>query len=221
MKPSIVLVVTDQESNAQIKPLGVDFLELRVDLFRETEIGHSRRQFEKRRRLRIPLILTVRNQKSEGARQETSDAEKWDLLKALVPVTDWVDIEMSSQLCAKTVALARSLNKKVLISAHDFNRIPPLEQLLKKALSTRADLVKIAACANSPADFMRMMEFTHQHAKQPIVTMCVGQWGPLSRLMLPAVGSRWVYTFLSQSTAPGQLDIKTLQSHFKSYYSMR
>ncbi len=238
MKLSIVLVITDTESNAQVtpyggrftEPLGVDFLELRVDLFRTIAnmigpggrshrdkkfIEYARRQFANRRKLRIPLILTIRNQRKEGAKREFSDALKWELLEALVPLADWVDVEISSPICAKTVALVRSHKKKVLISAHDFNRIPHLEQVFKKALSTGADMVKIAAQANSPQDLIRMMEFTAHHKKQPLVTMCVGQWGPLSRLVLPAVGSRWVYTFLSKPTAPGQLDLKTLRSVLK------
>lgn len=218
MKPSIVLVITDQESNAQVKNLGVDFLELRVDLFKKLDPVYARRQFEQRRKLRIPLILTIRNHKKEGARKEFPDAKKWELLQALVPLADWVDVELSSPICAKTVALVRQQHKKVLISAHDFHRLPHLEQVLKKALSTRADMVKIAAQANSPQELVRMVEFTHHHRKQPLVTMCMGPWGALSRLVLPAAGSRWVYTFLHQPTASGQIGLKDLQSHLKIYY---
>lgn len=217
MKPSIVLVVTDQETNAQVKSLGVGFLELRVDLFKKSGADYARRQFEVRRKLKIPLILTVRNQKKEGARREFSDAKKWDLLEELVPLADWVDIELSWGRCAKAVALAREHKKKVIISKHDFNHVPAhLEQTFKKALSTRADMVKIAAKANSPEDLVRMMEFTKRHSRQPVTTMCVGHWGPLSRLILPSTGSRWVYTFLSKPTAPGQLDVKTLSKFFQN-----
>lgn len=211
MKPSVVLVITDRETNAQLKKLGVGFLELRVDLFKKSGVEHARRQFQARRKLGIPLILTVRSQKKEGAAKTMPEARKWELLQALIPLADWVDIELSSPLRAKTIALARSRRKKIIVSAHDFNRTPAhLGQILKKALSSRADMVKIAAKANSPQDFTRMAEFTHQHQRHALATMCMGQWGALSRLLLPAVGSRWVYTFLDKPTAPGQIDVKTL-----------
>ena len=220
MATSIVLVITDQETNAQISKLGVGLLELRVDLFKAPGLDHAQRQFQNRRKLGVPLLLTVRNQKKEGAVKAFSDAKKWELLQALVPLTDWVDIELSSPLCVKTIGLARRLGKKTVVSVHDFKHTPAhLQQLLTRALSTRADMVKIAAKADAPDDLARMMAFTHHNRKQPLVTMCLGRWGALSRLILPAAGSRWVYTFLNTPTAPGQVDVKTLQSHLKFYYS--
>lgn len=213
MKPKIVLVVTDRETNAQISKLGVDLLELRVDLFRKSGVDHARRQFQNRRKLKVPLVLTVRSQKKEGAVRIMPESRKWELLQALVPLTDWVDIELSSPLCAKTIALARSHGKRVVISAHDFNGMPKhLGQVLKKALSSRADVVKIAAKAAAWEDFTRMVEFTHHNRKHALATMCLGPWGALSRLILPAAGSRWIYTFLRKPTAPGQIDVKALKS---------
>lgn len=215
----IVASITDQETNAQVKSLGVDFLELRVDLFKKREAAYVLAQVSKRRMLGLPLIVTVRNQRQEGAAREFSDAEKWALLEQLVPVADWVDIELSSPLCAKTIALARSKRKKVIVSVHDFARMPAnLESLLKKGLSTRADVVKIAACAQSSDDLLKMIDFTGRHLKQPVVTMCVGPWGPLSRVILPAAGSRWVYTFAQKPTAPGQLSAAIIKTQLKLLY---
>ena len=216
MKPKIVLVITDQETNAQIAKLGVDFLELRVDLFKKAGVAHALRQFQIRRALKVRLLLTVRDQKKEGALKPMATARKWELLRALMPLTDWVDIELSSPLRAKAIALARRLKKKVVISMHDFKRVPPnLGGLLKKALKGRADIIKIAVHANSQDDLMRMAVFTRDNRKHPLATMCLGPWGGLSRLVLPVTGSRWIYTFLRKPTAPGQVDIKTLKSQLK------
>ena len=219
MKSKIVLAITDQETNAQLAKLGVGLLELRVDLFKKIDVDYVRRQFQMRRALRIPLIVTIRNQKKEGAVKQMPDAKKWELLQALIPMSDWVDIELSSPLCAATVTLARSLGKGTIVSAHDFTHMPEhLEQTFKKALSTRADMVKLAVKAQGPEDVMRMVDFTHRNRKYALVTMCLGSWGALSRIVLPAAGSRWIYSFLNKPTAPGQIDVKTLQSHLKLYY---
>ena len=48
--------------------------------------------------------------------------------------------------------------------------------------------------------------------------MSLGPWGAISRLILPAAGSRYTYTFLNKPTASGQVDVATLKSHLKVYY---
>ncbi len=219
MRPKIVLVITDQETNAQLANLGVDLLELRADLFKSHAPVYVARQIAHRRKLGIPLLLTVRNQKREGALKEFSDAVKWRILEQFIPAVDWVDVELSSPLLAKAAALARKAGTKIVVSAHDFRQTPHrLDNILKKALSTRADMVKIAAWARSSDDVLKILEFTLHNKKHPLVTMSLGPWGAVSRLLLPLAGSRWVYTFLGTPKAPGQVDIHTLQSHLKLYY---
>ncbi len=212
MKPLIVLVADHQDTNAQLIKLGVGLLEIRVDLFPDPSLESAVAQFKERRQCRIPLLLTVRNDKKEGAKRTMSDAKKWILLQTLLPLCDWVDIELSSPLCARVVMLAKRLKKKVVISVHDFKRTPRnFEELNLKAKSAGADAVKFAFFASDESDLLRLIDFTHAHRRDNLVTMCVGPLGPLSRLVLPLFGSRWVYTFLKNSTAPGQLDIKNLQ----------
>lgn len=212
MKPLIVLVTTDQETNAQLSKLGVGLLEMRVDLFSDCSLSFAIALFQQRRQLKVPLLLTVRNDKKEGAQSAMTDTQKWALLEGLLPLCEWVDIELSSQLCLKTIRLARSFKKKVIVSAHDFKATPAkIEVLYRQAKTVKADAVKFAFFAKDEIDLLRLIEFTRDHKKEPVITMSVGPLGPLSRLVLPAFGSRWVYTFLNNPTAPGQMDIKTLK----------
>ena len=214
MKSEIVLVITDQETNAQVVKLGVALLELRADLFKSRTPDYVVRQITHRHKTGLPLLLTVRNQKKEGAAKEFSDAAKWAILEQTIPLVDWVDIELSSPLCARVIALGRQIGTKVVVSTHDFKHTPArLENIFKKAISTRADMVKIAAWAESSDDLKRMVEFTHGHQKHPLVTMCLGPLGGVSRLILPLTGSRWVYSFVGKPKAPGQVDVHTLKTH--------
>ena len=130
-----------------------------------------------------------------------------------------IDIELSSPLLKQVVARARKLKEKVIVSSHYLQGMPrDLESIFKKSLNAKGDIVKIAAKANSFDDVMTMMNFTHRHRKQNIITMSLGPWGVLSRLVLPAAGSRYTYTFLNKPTASGQVDVATLKSHLKVYY---
>ena len=215
----IALVITDQETNAQIKNLGVGLLELRADLFRKSDPAYVIAQIKHRKLLKIPLLLTLRNQKKEGALNNFSDEKKWQIISAALPLVDMIDIELSSPLLKQVIVLARKLKVKIIVSSHFLKNTPhDLESILKRSLSTRADIVKIAAKANSINDVMAMLAFTHRHRKHALITMSLGPWGAISRLVLPAAGSRYTYSFLHKPKAPGQVDVMTLKSHLKVYY---
>ena len=236
----IALVITDQETNAQIKSLGVGLLEkgpialtsvglleLRADLFKQLDPAYIVNQIKKRKALKIPLLLTMRNDKKEGAVKTFSDEKKWEIITAALPLVDFIDIELSSPLLKKVLNVCHSrkllsgIHKpvKVIVSSHHLQDTPKnLESIFKKSQSIRADIVKIAAKANSFDDVMTMLAFTHRHHKHPLITMSLGPIGAISRLLFPAAGSQYTYTFLNKPTALGQVDVKTLKSHLKIYY---
>ncbi len=215
----IALVITDQETNAQIENLGVGLLELRADLFRKSDPAYIVDQIKRRKLLKIPLLLTLRNQKDEGAAKIFSDEHKRQIIAAALPLVDMIDIELSSPLLKPVVAEAHRHKVKVIVSSHYLKAMPrDLESIFKKSLGARADIVKIAAMASSFDDVMTMLVFTHRHRKHPLITMSLGPLGSITRLILPAAGSQYTYTFLNKSTAPGQIDVATLKSHMKVYY---
>ncbi len=234
---SIALVITDQETNSQIKKLGVGLLELRADLFKKLDPSYIIDQIKRRKLLKIPLLLTLRNQKKEGAIKTFSDEKKWQIITAALPLVDMIDIELGSPLLKQVIKICHSrmllvlkpdthscslgiqTPVKVIVSSHCLRGMPrDLESILKKSLSAKGDIVKIAARANSFDDLMTMLAFTHRHRKHALITMCLGHWGALSRLVLPAAGSQYTYTFLNKPTASGQVDVATLKSHLKVYY---
>ena len=215
----IALVITDQETNAQIKNLGVGLLELRADLFKKLDPAYIVKQIKHRKLLKIPLLLTLRNQKNEGAVKTFSDELKMQIITAALPLVDMIDIELSSSLLKQVVVMARNLKVRVIVSSHHLQGMPQdLESIFKKSLSIGADIVKIAAKARSFDDVMTMLIFTHRHRKHNLITMSLGSWGAISRLILPGAGSLYTYTFLNKPTASGQVDVGTLKSHLKVYY---
>lgn len=222
MKPKIILVITNKETNAQIKRFGVDMLELRADLLPKISPDILVKEIKNRRALRIPILLTVRNQKEEGGLKVFSDQNKWALLEAGLPLVDMVDIELSSPLLKTTVALAHRLKKKVIVSSHDFKVMPTmdaLENTLRKSKAAGGDFIKIAATASTETDTWRMIDFTRKHHDQSLITIAMGATGKVSRLLLPLAGSQFTYTFIGAPKAPGQIDIKTLLEHIKFYYT--
>ena len=220
-KPRIILVITHKETNAQIKRHAVNCLEIRADLLPKLSPAILVKEITKRKPLKLPILLTVRNARQEGADADFSDEKKWALINEALPLVDEIDIELSSALLKPTVALAHRLKKKVIVSSHHFKSMPHqdmLDEIRRKAKAAGADSIKIAAMANTLTELQRLIKFTQEHQDENVVTMAMGKYGRLSRLTLPLFGSLGIYTFIGQPKAPGQIDIKTLTDHLRFYY---
>jgi len=219
--PHIAVVVTDQDSNADLMAQGIDVLEIRVDLFQNLDSDHVKANITQRAETRIPLILTVRNDPAEGAQANNSisDDLKFQIFQDVIALVDAIDIELSSPLLSSISNLARQHQKVVIVSSHNFKTTPEikvLEGILENARST-ADIIKIAAQANSMDDVGTLTAFTLKHKNENIITMAIGALGMISRLMFPLMGSLLTYSYIGKPSAPGQIPLKTLQDHLKIY----
>ncbi len=218
--PKIILVLSGKETNQQIKRYGVDMLELRADLLPKLNVETLMKEISKRKPLKLPLLLTVRNQKEEGAAKVFVDQDKWALFEAALPHVDLVDIELTSPLLKQVVSLAHRLKKRVIVSSHYFNTTPSLEHLegiFRQSKAAGADVTKIAAYAKDRDDLWAMMRFTQGHRDESIITIAMGQQGKISRLILPLLGSQFTYSFIGSPQAPGQVDVRTLKEHLIFY----
>lgn len=219
--PKVALVINDQEPNKVIKPLPVDFLEIRVDQFQSHAIAYIEKSIRARKALGIPLILTVRNAKEEGGKARISDAAKLKIFVALLSLVEGIDIELKSPIISQVIPLAKKNKKFVIVSSHNFKKTPAaavLEKILKDAVKKGADIVKIAAKANALADVNRLWQFTLRHQKDNVITMSLGRIGSISRLTFPAAGSLLTYSYVGRPSAPGQLPFAVLQKRLRLYY---
>lgn len=219
--PRVALVITDKELNEDIKSLCVDVLELRVDQFQSYDIGHVKGNILKRKEIGVPLILTIRNAKEEGGESRIFDSIKLKIFESAAPLVDAIDIELNSPIISRVISLARKNKNLIIVSSHNFKDTPRdagLEKVFKNALKKGADIVKIAAWANSLDDVNRLMQFTARHKKHNVITMSLGSVGSISRLTFPSAGSLLTYGYVGQPSAPGQIPLGVLQEHLRLYY---
>ncbi len=220
-KPRIAAAITDKDMQDGILASGADVLEVRVDEFSNKDVIYVRDQVRRIREAGLPMILTVRNDPAEGARHAMEDPVKYSVFAAVISLVDAVDIELSSPIRVDVIKLARDNGKVVMISKHDFNQTladEALEAIFISAKATGADIVKIAMQANTQADVRQLTAFTLRHQNDNIIMVSLGQYGAITRLALPAMGSLLSYSYISQSTASGQIPIKTLREDFRRYY---
>lgn len=93
-----------------------------------------------------------------------------------------------------------------VISFHDFAKtpnLPALRKIVRSAVASGADTVKIATYLRGPADLAVLLQL-QATTKAPLATMGMGPLGRVSRLVLAAAGSRLNYGYLDRPQVPGQ-----------------
>ncbi|MFC6088968.1 type I 3-dehydroquinate dehydratase [Saccharothrix lopnurensis] len=185
----------------------VDVAEIRVDRFGDTGADHVLRQVAAFRGL--PALATIRS-RAEGGFWQGSEQERLDLFRALTPHVDAVDVELSSRaVLAEVLATAREHDVLSVVSFHDFDRTPPLDDLratVRDAREAGADLVKISTMARSRDDLKRLATVLLEG--DDLIVIGMGEVGTASRIFFPALGSKITYTFLGAAPTSGQLDFE-------------
>jgi 3-dehydroquinate dehydratase-1 len=220
--PKVVVSFRDGAPSSQIAGLrraGMELVELRIDLFKRADAAHAVK--EARRFAGFGRIATVRSRK-EGGAGRLSDAARLEIFKKVMPSVEAVDIELSSGAILKPViAEARRRKKTVIVSFHDFKKMPSvavLRGIAKRAQRAGADIVKIAAAANSARDVLTLTEFTLDHPQKNLVTIAMGEKGAATRVFMPLAGSLFTFAHAGKATAPGQLEAAKMLSLLGNIY---
>jgi 3-dehydroquinate dehydratase-1 len=183
---------------------SLDAVEVRVDALPKLP---SLQQVEA---LSVPAILTVRRLDEGGARP-ISDEERLDHYLALLPAAAAVDIEMrSTKRFGNLLEIVRSRKKTLIVSFHDFEATPSLARLRNigaRARGAGADIVKIAARTETPAEVARLLVLLDE-ATEPFAVMGMGALGRASRLLFAKAGSVLNYGWLDKPQVPGQWSAK-------------
>ncbi len=217
LHPKIAVTVRDDVDIETVQSLKVDILELRVDQFSNLNIDHIIFTIKAWRDAGIFLLLTVRNSAIEGGEDNcVSDEKKLEIFQEATSLVEAVDIELTSPIKSKVIALAKQNKKLIIVSSHNFVETPTkaaLNVILHKSFEYKADIVKIAAQANSFHDVITLIHFTLEHKNKKIITIALGSIGSISRLVFPLLGSLWTYSYIDKPSAPGQIPIEKIQKH--------
>lgn len=218
--PRIALSVSDRDTPGEIAKYKVDALELRVDSFKTLAAGRIVSKIRDFRKLKLPLILTIRS-KEEGGKKYIPEGKRLSLFSSLIELVDAVDIELNCAILKDVLKIARANRKVSIISVHNLKRTPSrveLERIFKKVKNFKGDIFKIAVTAASYQDVPRLALFTVTHQKDNIISISMGNNGAVSRIFFPICGSLLTYSYINYPKANGQIPIKELNRQFKIYY---
>ncbi|HCG77156.1 MAG: type I 3-dehydroquinate dehydratase [bacterium (Candidatus Ratteibacteria) CG_4_10_14_3_um_filter_41_18] len=213
--------IKDRNSIKKAKFQGADLLELRIDQFQNLDEKDIIKFIRGIRKGCLPLIATVRS-KREGGRC-LSDTKRLRLFKAVIPLVDAVDVELSSRkILNEVVKKAHHHQKIVILSYHNFKKTPVnevLEKIIKKIKSQGGDIVKVSTFAKKKEDVIRLLEITLKYKDKNIIAIAMGKIGAVSRVFFPFIGSLLTYGYVDTPSAPGQFSLNVLREEIKRFDS--
>ncbi len=197
---------------------GAAAIEIRVDYFpRHCLRPEPLRGFLSRVRkaARRPLILTIRT-RAEGGQlpHGFSEQDRLHLFRAALSKVEVVDVEVSANdINHHVVAEAHKRGRSVMLSYHDFKKIPSdkvLAGMVRKGSRMDADILKIAAKPHRASHVERFMDFCDRSSFKYRVFIPMGRLGIQSRINGFQYGSCLTYGYIRKPLAPGQVPVAEL-----------
>ena len=178
-----------------------EMAELRLD-----KIQPKLSEIQKLLKFDIPIIATCRSEKY-------NDEQRFEILKiAAKNGAAYIDIEIESteDYCEKLKEIARKNNCKIIISYHNFEKTPDINELkniIEQAKKHNADLIKIVTTAQTNNDVIRLLSL--YETEKNIIAFAMGELGKSSRIESFKLGAPFIYAAFEegQESAAGQMSM--------------
>lgn len=214
--PAIAVVLRDEDvlSIPEKQIQDADLIELRVDMFKDTENIRDI-FFLAKKKFDLPLLCTVRSPKEGGKKQIK---ERLGIYQEVMPFCSFFDIEIFSDEAVFLRDLTVNSNISLIGSYHNFSHTlscEELERIFEHGKSLGMDIVKIATMVNEKKDLETLLFFTLKHKKDRVIVLGMGDLGIPSRIINPVFGSMITYASINEASAPGQIPLKDMVYIFK------
>ena len=213
--------ITDKKKTAMI-----DMVEFRADYYKDLNdfkkldklLMNIRDELNKEG---IKLLFTIRS-KAEGG--EALDFEKpavneINLHIAENKLADLIDIEYYSEKNSadRVMSEAKKNNIKIILSSHDFEKTPSLDEMLEryKGMQERkADIIKLAVMPHSEQDVSNLLKAVlstyEKYSDVKVVGISMGELGRRTRIEGYKYGSYMTFAIIDKASAPGQVSVEEL-----------
>lgn len=155
----------------------------------------------------FPVILTLRLQ-THGGKWRKGDGAREAILSTALSRLATIDIEFDSELVPKLCKMAEAEAKPIIISYHNFEGTPKLEELreiVSRASEYPRAIPKVATMVldeNDIGTLKRLLET--KSSGQPLCLIGMGALAARTRLEFPLMGSCLAYGYIDAPVAPGQ-----------------
>ena len=199
IEKSIPLIV-DIANSAEMAEIRIDLCGL--DLQTTTEVFSH---------IQKPTIATCRPDYCD-------DKQRTALLQAAIAAgATYVDVEIESSESFKKniMAFAKEHNCKSIISYHNYEKTPSLQELksiVDDCFAQGADIAKIATMAQTKADSARVLSLYAEYSN--IVALAMGAEGKITRIANLCLGSPFSFAAVSLEhvSAQGQMTVEQMKT---------
>jgi 3-dehydroquinate dehydratase type I len=142
------------------------------------------------------------------------------LLNAAKSGFEYVDAELSTPRLEDLTRELKALGAKLVVSFHKFDgslSLSELNSILKREISSGAEVCKIVTTAKRMEDNLTTLNFTATASgKTKLVCFCMGDLGKPSRLLSPFFGGFFTFASLERGseTASGQITIQEMKTAY-------
>ena len=193
-------------------------IELRLDWLRnDTERSRFLRWVKRNKPRSAILLATCRRREGGGKLRGGVPSELYWLNEARRAGCSWCDLEIETLRKlprAKTLS-ALGLPPQILLSLHDFRRMPSHLKPTHSAVHAEPDAQKIAAHAQTFGDSLRLLRFAGR--SRNLVAVPMGEVGLPARILALREGSALAYAPIGEATAPGQVSLYALKHLYRAH----
>ena len=134
---------------------------------------------------------------------------------------DYLDIDLS---IANTIYF-REKKAKIIISYHNFLYTPAITELkclLENMRFFKPDVFKFATKTERYEEVKTLFELlSSKNNNENMIVLGIGENGKIIRLLAPLLGGYLTFASINKSiSAPGQIDLKTMEDFYHRYYKM-
>lgn len=215
----MTLLIASVHGEVQGELSGADLLEIRIDCLTPEECEDTLPGVLARSP--IPTIVTCRSV-SQGGMFEGDEDERVAMVQVALQCDHpprFIDIEFETiKRNSEVLATLSSEQTDIILSWHDVKSRP--RNLLQRVAEMQAvegvSIIKIVWRARSIRDNIEAFELL-QTRQQPMIAMCMGEYGIMSRVLAPKFGGFATYAAVDgmERTASGQPTL----AEFRSMYN--
>jgi len=216
---AVVAAASAREAAAQLRRAlrETPTVELRLDWLKSDS---ERRRFlawlHRKRPRGAVLLATCRRRAGGGLLAGSVQDELSWLAQAGEAGCLWCDLEVETLRRLPRHSIREySLPRRILLSVHDFRRMPPLDPALGARWHGQVDAIKVAGAARTIADSTRLLRFAAK--MRNCVAVPMGEIGLPARLLSLREGSALAYAPVSAATAPGQVSLQEMKHLYRAH----
>jgi 3-dehydroquinate dehydratase/shikimate dehydrogenase len=193
-------------------------IELRLDWLRnDAERSQFLHWLKRNKRRSATFLATCRRREGGGKLRGGVPSELYWLNEARQAGCSWCDLEIETLrgLPRLKSLSALGLPPHILLSLHDFQRMPSILKPTHYAAHAKPDAQKIAARSQAFGDSLRLLRLARRTPN--LVAVPMGEVGLPARILALREGSALAYAPIGEATAPGQVSLYELKHLYRAH----